>query len=94
MKHFLIPLLSVVITAYFCYHGIYGHRGILRLSQLKQEYAQASENNQQLQSQVNDLRLKVDAIKNQSRDLIEEEMMRVLNMGNPDDLVVLDNSTE
>ncbi len=93
MKHFLIPFLSIVITSYFVYHGIYGHRGILRLHELKTEYVQAVQSNDNLQQQVADLRLKVEAIKNQSKDVIEEELMRVLNMGHPDDVILLDETT-
>lgn len=91
MRYFLIPFLSLVITAYFTYHGIYGRRGILRLDELNKEYVEACQTNDDLQQKVSDLRIKVNAIKNQSKDLIEEEVLRVLNMGNPDDLVVLEN---
>ena len=39
----VIPLVSLLITSYFIYHGIYGNRGILRLGQINQEYAQEQE---------------------------------------------------
>ncbi len=90
MKYFLIPFMSVVIVAYFVYHGIYGRRGWLRLNEINQEYIQVSQKNKELQSQVKALRLKVNAMTSQSRDLIEEEMMRVLNMGDSEDVIILD----
>lgn len=91
MKYFLIPFMSLIIVSYFVYHGIYGRRGWLRLNEINQEYSQANQKYNDLQNQVEALRLKVEAMTNQSRDLIEEEMMRVLNMGNPHDIIVLED---
>lgn len=91
MKHFfhVVPALCVLITIYFGYHSIYGNHGLLRLNQLNHEIQNAQLNLDALKSDVTTLKTKVDAIKMGSRDLIEEELLRVLNMGNTSDLVIL-----
>lgn len=96
MKHFfhVIPALCVLITMYFGYHGVYGNHGLLRLKQLHYETREAEQNLQSLQSEVSVLKTKVEAIKKGSRDLIEEELFRVLNMGDSEDLIVLENPSE
>ncbi len=92
MRHIfhVIPALCILISVYFGYHGIYGNHGLLRLKQLNIEVSEAQQNLMNLKAEVSDLKIKVDAIKMGSRDLIEEELLRVLNMGQADDLVVLD----
>ena len=92
MKHFfhVIPALFLLITVYFGYRGIYGNHGLLRLQQLKHETFEAQKQLSALQSDVAVLKTKVEAIKMGSQDLIEEELLRVLNMGSSDDLIVLE----
>lgn len=91
MKYFfhLIPMLFILIAVYFSYHGIYGNHGLLRLNQLKEETVEAQNVLTDLSGQVTALKTKVMAIKQGSRDLIEEELLRVLNMGDSDGLVIL-----
>ncbi len=91
MKYFfhLIPMLFILIAVYFGYHGIYGNHGLLRLNQLKEETVEAETVLTDLNGQVTALKTKVVAIKQGSRDLIEEELLRVLNMGDSDGLVIL-----
>lgn len=85
----VIPLVSLLITSYFIYHGIYGNRGILRLGQINQEYAQEQEVANKVKSEKELLQKKVEALKNGAPDLIQEEALRVLNMGGEEDLVIL-----
>lgn len=85
----VIPMVSLLITSYFVYHGIYGNRGILRLGQINQEYAQEQEVANQVKSEKELLQKKVEALKNGAPDLIQEEALRVLNMGGEEDLVIL-----
>lgn len=94
MKHFfhIVPLISVLITAYFVYHGIYGNRGILRLDQIHEEYTYASKEASDVASEKELLQKKVQALKNGASDLIQEEALRVLNVGNPDDVIVLESN--
>lgn len=91
MKYFfhLIPMLFILITVYFGYHGIYGNHGLLRLNQLREETQEAEAVLNDLNADVVALKTKVDAIKKGSQDLIEEELLRVLNMGDSDGLVIL-----
>ena len=91
MSHFfkLVPLLSVLITAYFIYHGIYGNRGLLRLEQIHQEYAQEVRTAENVSNEKVLLQKKVEALKNGAPDLVQEEALRVLNVGSENDLVIL-----
>jgi cell division protein FtsB len=79
----------MLITVYFGYHGIYGNHGLLRLNQLREETQEAEVVLNDLNADVVALKTKVDAIKKGSQDLIEEELLRVLNMGDSDGLVIL-----
>ena len=93
MKHIsflhIIPLLSILITAYFIYHGIYGNRGLLRLEQIHQERIHEEEVLSSVTEEKELLKKKVEAIKNGAPDLIQEEALRVLNMGTEDNLIIL-----
>ena len=93
MKRFsffrIIPLVSALITIYFVYHGIYGNRGILRLGQIYQEYAQEEKVASEVRAEKELLHKKVNALKNGASDLVQEEALRVLNMGTEDDLIIL-----
>ena len=91
MKYFfnVIPLVSLLITSYFIYHGIYGNRGILRLGQINQEYAQEQKIATEVESEKDLLQKKVEALKKGAPDLVQEEALRVLNVGEENDLVIL-----
>ena len=86
----IIPLASALVTAYFVYHGIYGNRGVLRLQQIQQERSQEKMVAIAVATEKELLEKKVRALKNGAPDLIQEEALRVLNMGTEDDLVILD----
>ena len=90
----VIPLVSVLITSYFIYHGIYGNRGLLRLNQIHQERAQEEMIANSVKQEKELLQKKVNALKSGAPDLVQEEALRVLNMGTEDDLVILENSSE
>lgn len=91
MKHFfrIIPLVSFLVTIYFIYHGVYGNRGILRLNQIHLERLQEEKVAAEVQREKELLQKKVNALKNGAPDLVQEEALRVLNMGTEDDLVIL-----
>jgi len=86
----LIPMLSVLITTYFVYHGIYGNRGFLRLEQIHQEYTGAVQEARKISREKELLQKKVEALKKGAPDLVQEEALRVLNMGGEEDLVILE----
>ncbi len=94
MKHFfhVIPLVSVLITAYFIYHGIYGNRGILRLEQIHKEHEHHSMVALNVKAEKELLQKKVQALKNGAPDLVQEEALRVLNMGGEDTLIIFDTA--
>ena len=85
----VVPLVAALITAYFVYHGIYGNRGFLRLQQIYQEQAQEEMVANSVKEEKELLQKKVNALKNGAPDLVQEEALRVLNMGTEDDLVIL-----
>ena len=85
----MIPLVAALITSYFIYHGIYGNRGLLRLEQIQQEKIQEEKVLASVTEEKNLLQKKVEAIKNGAPDLIQEEALRVLNMGTEDELIIL-----
>ena len=87
----VIPLLSALITTYFVYHGVYGNRGFLRLEQIHQEYANEQKIAQNVSAEKNRLQKKVKALQNGAPDLVQEEALRVLNMGDEDNLIVLES---
>ncbi|MBO7483884.1 MAG: septum formation initiator family protein [Alphaproteobacteria bacterium] len=87
----VIPLVSVLITTYFFYHGIYGNRGFLRLEQIHQEYANEQKIAQNISAEKNMLQKKVKALQNGAPDLVQEEALRVLNMAEEDNLIVLES---
>ena len=86
----IIPLVSVLVTVYFVYHGIYGNRGILRLNQIHQERIQEEKVADEVRSEKELLKKKVEALKNGAPDLVQEEALRVLNMGTESDLIILE----
>ena len=87
----IVPFMSALITAYFIYHGIYGNRGILRLHQIHQERVQEERVATEVKNEKELLKRKVNALKNGAPDLVQEEALRVLNMGTEDDLIVLES---
>ena len=85
----VVPLASVLITAYFVYHGIYGNRGWLRLEQIHEERVNEEKVAAEVAAEKELFQKKVQALKNGAPDLIREEALRVLNMGATDDVVIL-----
>ena len=84
-------MLSLVITAYFIYHGIYGNRGILRLHQIHLERLQEEKVATDVSLEKTLLQKKVNGLRQGAPDLIQEEALRVLNMGTADDLILLES---
>ena len=91
MKYFfnVIPWVSLLVISYFTYHGIYGNRGLLRLNQIHQERIQEEKKANEVKAEKELLQKKVEALKKGAPDLVQEEALRVLNMGGEDNLVIL-----
>lgn len=89
-----IPILFIIITAYFVYHGIYGNRGLLRLEQIHKERVQEESVAKQVEQEKELLQKKVNALKSGAPDLVQEEALRVLNMGSKEDLIILEDPSK
>ena len=88
---YVIPISCLLITLYFCVHAISGARGLKRLEQVNAEIVLATDIATETRAEKESLQRKVRALSVESLDLdqLEESAMRVLNMGRPDDLVIL-----
>lgn len=88
---YVIPISCLLITLYFCVHAVSGARGLKRLEQVNTEIILATDIAQETRIQKESLKRKVRALSVESLDLdqLEESAMRVLNMGRPDDMVIL-----
>jgi len=90
----VVPALFIGLALYLGYHTVQGDRGLLaymRLSgettELRQELAAAQVDRERLENRVQRLRPEsLDA------DLLEERARAVLNLGHPDDRVILNNT--
>ena len=88
---YVIPISCLLITLYFCVHAVSGARGLKRLEQVNTEIVLASDIAKETRAEKKSLQRKVRALSVESLDLdqLEESAMRVLNMGRPDDMVIL-----
>lgn len=88
---YVIPISCLLITIYFCVHAVNGARGLRRLEQVNSEIILASKIAQETRQEKEILQRKVRSLSLESLDLdqLEESAMRVLNMGRPDDMVIL-----
>lgn len=88
---YVIPISCLLITLYFCVHAVSGARGLKRLEQVNAEIVLATDIATETRAEKESLQRKVRALSVESLDLdqLEESAMRVLNMGRPDDLVIL-----
>lgn len=88
---YVIPISCLLITLYFCVHAVSGARGLKRLEQVNTEIVLASDIAKETRAEKESLQRKVRALSVESLDLdqLEESAMRVLNMGRPDDMVIL-----
>ncbi|MGN1062835.1 MAG: septum formation initiator family protein [Alphaproteobacteria bacterium] len=90
-RSYFIPMMCFLITMYFTYHAIQGARGIRRMHQVNAEIALAQDMARQTRAQKETLQRKVRSLSSESLDLdqLEEAAARVLNMGKPEDKLIL-----
>ena len=90
-RSWLIPAICMVITGYFLFHAVQGGHGYRRMQQLAAEIEQARQIAEEIKKERDLLAAKVYALSSESLDLdqLEESAMRILNMGSPDDLILL-----
>ncbi len=88
---YVIPISCLLMTLYFCVHAVSGARGLKRLEQVNAEIVLATDIAKETRTEKESLQRKVRALSVESLDLdqLEESAMRVLNMGRPDDMVIL-----
>ena len=87
----LFPTICLIITAYFVYHGISGAHGYRRMHQVNEEIVLAKQYAQQVHAKRELLETKVKSLSQNSLDMdqLEESAMRILNMGKPEDIIIL-----
>lgn len=90
-RSYLIPALCALITIYFSYHAIQGARGLRRMEQVTEEIRLAQQIADETQYEKEILQRKVRALSSEELDLdlLEEAAIRVLNMSDPKQKVIL-----
>ena len=90
----LFPTICLIITVYFVYHGISGAHGFRRMHQIKEEIILARQYADQVHAKRELLEIKVKSLSPNSLDMdqLEESAMRVLNIGKPEDIIILSSS--
>ena len=92
LTHFkLFPFICFVITLYFVWHGISGAHGFRRMNQVKEEIIQARQYAEEVHAKRELLEIKVQSLSPNSLDMdqLEESAMQILNIGKPEDIIVL-----
>ena len=89
-QHWLFPTVCLTITFYFGYHSLQGAHGYYRMVQLREETKIANQIAEEVREQKNILSIKVQALKSHEKDQLKESAMRVLNMADSEDLIILD----
>ena len=90
----LFPAICIIITIYFVYHGISGAHGFRRMHQIKEEIILAKRDAEINHAKRELLEIKVRSLSPESLDMdqLEESAMRILNIGKPEDIIVLSAS--
>lgn len=85
------PLLGLTLLVYFAYHMVQGDRGLLAWWRLNREIHTAEATLADLQTQQQALQHRADLLRpdHLDPDMLEERARLMLDLGRPDDLVVL-----
>jgi len=91
----LFPTVCLIITAYFIWHGISGAHGFRRMNQVKEEIVLARQFAEKIHAKRELLEIKVQSLSPNSLDIdqLEESAMQILNIGKPEDIIVLSDTT-
>ncbi len=83
--------LLAVLVGYFTYHAIHGGRGLNALLERRDQVAEARTAHASLSAERQRIENKVQRLRRPSLDpdLLEEEAMKLLNLGHPDDYVIM-----
>ncbi len=84
-------VLSACVLVYFVYHGLQGDRGFLAWLQLTQELEQARAMESRLAAERRLLESRIRGLQPQTLDpdLLDRQARAVLNLGHPDDVIVV-----
>jgi cell division protein FtsB len=90
IKQVLGPFLAAAVVGYFAYYTVEGERGLIALTRLQAEDAQAEASLAYLQTQRKSLELKVTSLRSESLDLdrLDERTRALLNDSRPDELII------
>lgn len=86
----LLPMIGVLLCAYFSYHAISGERSLIRLLSLEQSISQNVAIKDKVIQERETLESKVIAMRPGSidRDLLEERSREILGYKRPDEIVI------
>jgi len=87
----VLPLIFAGIAWYFGHHAFDGDRGLVAMRQMDREIAEAKEVLARLDAERDRLERRANLLRPQGLDpdMLEEEARRLLNMGRPDDVVIM-----
>ncbi len=90
-RQIVFSLLAIGVIGYFAYHAVEGDRGLRAYFALKHETAAAQQELAVLRATRKTLERRVMLLRPDSLDLdlLEERARAVLNLGHPDELVIL-----
>lgn len=85
------PLIGVCVVGYFAYHTVHGERGLVALTHLQGEVADAGATLAQVRAERQELERRATLLRpdHLDPDLLEERARAVLNYSHPDELIIL-----
>ncbi|WP_210163346.1 FtsB family cell division protein [Niveispirillum irakense] len=85
------PLIGVCVVGYFAYHTVHGDRGLVALTHLQNEVAEAQATLTQVRGEREELERRANLLRpdHLDPDLLEERARAVLNYSHPDELIIL-----
>lgn len=88
---FIIPLVSVLLVAYFVWHGLHGANGYFARERLEVEARELQAELEELQAERRRLERHVALLRPESLDpdMLEERSREILNLAHPNDVVIM-----
>jgi len=92
LNHILGPLLALLLMVYFGYHIVQGERGLFSWMRLRQKIAESERHLAKIQSEKEELELRVSLMRPDSLDpdMLEQRAQEVLNLVPRGDIVIYD----
>jgi len=91
LRQIVGPLVGVCVVGYFAYHTVHGDRGLVALTRLQDQVAEANATLAQVSAEKAEMQRRADMLRpdNLDPDLLEERSRAVLNYSHPDELIIL-----